>query len=294
VKTFLYKILYSPELNPFFRFIAGLTSAKGKFPPSGRLKFRVNQTAFRLHTNQSNYLTKLAYWNGAAQFEYSSEFERLCKKCSMFMDIGANIGYFTVIAGKSNPQMKIAAFEPARGPLHYLKRNVALNELDSSVMVESMALSNKQGKITFNDVRNPKYRYLKYNLAGEGNIGVEVKNRDILQYEVDTVTLDAYVSLHGIKPDLIKIDTEGTEHIILKHGLETIRNARPIIISEILFHRIEKDLDDLFLPEGYVFFYHTEKGLVKTDRLERTSDNGVRNAFLVPEEKLPLIQEFLA
>jgi FkbM family methyltransferase len=209
------------------------------------------------------------------------------------MDIGANIGYFTVLAGKSNPNIKIVAFEPARGPLHYLQKNVALNFSDKNmVQIESMALSDKSGKITFNDVRNPKYRYLKYNLAGEGNIGVEVKNREIVNYEVDTITLDNYVSSTGFIPDLIKIDTEGTEHLILGNGLQTIRTARPIIICEILYNRIEKQLDTIFLPENYLLFYHTEKGLEPTVKLQRDNDNGVRNAFLVPVEKHALIASF--
>lgn len=64
------------------------------------------------------------------------------------MDIGANIGYFTVLAGKSNLKMNIVAFEPAKGPLHYLRKNVALNFSENSrIKVESLALSDKSGMI---------------------------------------------------------------------------------------------------------------------------------------------------
>lgn len=294
VNSWIYRFLYHPCLNPVFRLLARNSPARGKFPPSGILHFKVNGTRFRLSTNQSNYLTKLAYWNGAQNFEYSSLFEEICKQSVAFMDIGANIGYFTVLAGKSNLMIKIVAFEPARGPLHFLRKNVALNfNQNDRIKVESLALSDKSGKITFNDVRNPKYRYLKYNLAGEGNIGLEVKNREIVNYEVDTITLDNYVASTGFIPDLIKIDTEGTEHLILGNGLQTIRTARPIIICEILYNRIEKQLDSIFLPENYLLFYHKEKGLEPTGKLQRDNDNGVRNAFLVPVEKKALIASFL-
>lgn len=52
-------------------------------------------------------------------------------------------------------------------------------------------------------------------------------------------------------------------------------------------------LDALFLPENYLLYYHTEKGLEPTEKLQRATDNGVRNAFLVPKEKQHIMVPFL-
>lgn len=297
VKTALFKLLYSPALNPIFlglnKIVRRLGLTKAQLPPSGIISLSVKEHSFKLDTNQSNYLTKLVYWGGADSFEYSGKFAVLLKKCERFMDIGANIGYFTVLAGVANPDVGIRAFEPAIGPLNYLKRNVELNDLNERVVIEEIALSDRSGSIVFNDVRNPKYTYLKYNLAGEGNIGVEVKNREIIKYEVATITLDEYAKKNNFYPDLIKIDTEGTEHLILGAAKKTIEKARPIIICEILFNRIESKLDEMFYPLDYLFFYDTDQGLQLTDRIKRESDNGVRNCFLVPKEKKLLVQDFV-
>lgn len=62
-----------------------------------------------------------------------------------FVDVGAHIGLFTLIAAhKVGPAGKVIAFEPCKTSFEVLKANIALNEL-SNVKCENMALSNRQG-----------------------------------------------------------------------------------------------------------------------------------------------------
>ena len=58
---------------------------------------------------------------------------------------------------------------------------------------------------------------------------------------VECTTLDLQVAAEQIDPGFIKIDAEGSEHLVLEGGLETLRNYRPIILSEISDHLLQKN-----------------------------------------------------
>src|SRR5690606_37268699 len=125
----VYKLIYSRHINYILRninwYLSGLLPEKIKIPPSGILKVKIaNGRALQLYTNQTNYLTQLLFWQGHANFEYTSIFLKLIQKVSTFYDIGANIGYYSLLAAAQNKEVKVVGFEPASGPLHYFKKNV--------------------------------------------------------------------------------------------------------------------------------------------------------------------------
>ena len=250
----------------------------------------------KMATNQTSYLTQLLFWDGYKNFEYSEIFEKLTKNKSIdtFLDIGSNIGYYSLIACKSNPKIKAYAFEPAIGPKHFLKKNIVLNNLEENVKALDLALSDTTGLIDFYEVESLKYKKLKYNLAGEGNAGTKTTSRNFIKNTVKATTLKKFVEAEKIdKIDLIKIDTEGTEIDILNSGREIIKSFEPIVICETLFNTIENELEDFFNKLDFEFFNHTSNGLEKVSSLKRESDNGIRNCFFVPKSKLDLVSSFI-
>ena len=92
--------------------------------------------------------------------------------------------------------------------------------------------------------------------------------------------------------DLLKIDTEGSEYLILEGAGKVLKKDRPIVICETLFNLIEEKLESIFIELDYEFYNHSENGLVKVNSIQRKEDNGVRNCFFVPKEKVSLIKEF--
>ncbi|MEM6641973.1 MAG: FkbM family methyltransferase [Bacteroidota bacterium] len=292
---FLYQLIYSPTVNKVLRNVLRLFGVKGQLqlPPSGIVSFDIGKNQkFRLHTNQTNYVTKLLFWNGYESFEYVSIFEKLINKINIFYDVGANIGLYSIVAGKVNTSVAIYSFEPSVGPHHYLEKNIRLNKLNN-VKLEKMALGAFDGRLKFSEVLNSKYTYLKHNLAGEGNSSQKKSDKLFQDFEVEVTTIDTYVTVHKHKIDLIKIDTEGTEHLILQGAINTIKKMRPIIIGETLYNLIEAELEKTLKPLGYQFFNHTEAGLKHVETIIRTADDGVRNCFFVPEEKVNLVEEFV-
>ncbi|MGY5353422.1 FkbM family methyltransferase [Wenyingzhuangia sp. IMCC45467] len=298
MKQIIYKLIYHSAINKALRNINKIFSVflpdNIKIPPSGILTIKNKKSKkLKIRTNQTSYLTHLLFWKGYQNFEYTSIFIKLIKKLDTFYDIGSNIGYYSLLAEMENPKIKVVAFEPANGPLHYLKENIRINNF-KNIIVEDIALSEKTGNITFFEIKNKKYTYLKHNLAGESNAGSKTSGRNFVPTEVKTMTFDEYVLNTEQKCiDLVKMDTEGTEHFILKHSDYVLEKIKPIFICETLFNTIESELESIFNKYGYDFYNHSETGLKKVSTIIRNEDNGIRNCFFVHPSRLHLIEEFI-
>ena len=298
MKQLFYQLIYSDTLNPlitgFIKNCLPFLSKKFRIPPSGQISIKLDSgEKLIIKTNQTNYGTACIYWDGYKNFEYTAIFEKLAKKVNCFYDIGANIGYYSLLAAKINPRMTIKSFEPALGPLHYLKANVEVNHF-KNIKVEAIALSDQNGSIDFFEVKSNKYSYIKYNLAGEGNAGSKTDPGMFVKNTVKCITTDDYMKQHPEdKVDLVKMDTEGTEHYILYKAQVLLGEHKAIIICETLFNEIEEKLDTILRSYGYEFYNHTERGLEKVETIRRVMDNGVRNCFFVHPSRFELIKEFV-
>ena len=120
------------------------------------------------------------------------------------------------------------------------------------------------------------------------------KGRITNKVSTESTTLDEYVKNNNISNiDLIKLDTEGAEYQILLGAEETINKYKPIIICETLFNKIETELDLIMRKHDYGFYNHNNKGLINVKTIVRNQDDGVRNCFFVPKEKVHLIEEWI-
>lgn len=298
MKQLFYRIIYNPAINKVLRninkLLAAILPAKIKLNPSGSIQLRNDAGhSLILKTNQTNYLTKLLFWYGYRNFEYTPIFLKLIKKVNVFYDIGANIGYYSLLAAMENDHISVVGFEPASGPLFYFKENVKVNKF-TNIKVESLALSEQEGTITFYEVKNKKYAYLEHNLAGESNAGSKTTNRNYVPRNVPTITFDGYLTRTGEQTiDLVKMDTEGTENLILQQATRVLTEMKPIFICETLYNTIEEELEAIFKQYGYEFYNHVGDGLKKVHSITRTADDGVRNCFFVHPEKYHLIEEFV-
>jgi len=298
MKQLIYKSIYNPFINTILRNInkafSPILPKNIKLPPSGILTVKNKDgKKLKIKTNQTSYLTQLIYWEEYQNFEYTDIFLKLIKKMNVFYDIGSNIGYYALLAEMENPEIKVVAFEPAVGPLYYLKENVRINNF-KNIKIEDIALSDKKGEIIFYEIKNKKYTYLEHNLGGEGNTGSKTVGRNFMPIQVKTTTFNEYVAdANQTNIDLVKMDTEGTEHLILEYADDILGNMKPIVICETLFDTIEDKLETIFLKYGYDFYNHTENGLEKVDTIIRKKDNDVQNCFFVHPTKFNLIEEFV-
>ncbi len=297
MKQLIYKIIYNDKINIVLRninkLLYPLLPGAIRIAPSGILTIEKDEKSLKIRVNQTSYLGTIIFWEGFETFEYTSIFLSLVKKINLFYDIGANIGYYSLLAKMANPGISIVSFEPASGPLFYLRENIRINNFDN-IKAESLALSDKSGEIDFYEIKNAKYTYLEHCLAGEGNIGSLTTGRNFVVNRVKTLTLDEYVKTNNEGPiGLIKMDTEGTENLILEKSAFVLGEMRPIIICETIFNKIEQLLEDILNLYGYEFYNHTKAGLVRTETIKREFDNGISNCFFVHPDKFHLIEEFI-
>jgi FkbM family methyltransferase len=136
------------------------------------------------------------------------------KKNDVVIDFGANIGDFTVKAGKKlNGTGKIIAIEPNHENVELLKENLKLNKINNVEILEC-AISDKDG-----------YSYLSGNDVGASVDDTYSGNK------VKTITIDTLLSQLGhIKNMVVKMDIEGAERYIFKNK-EFIENTREIAIE---------------------------------------------------------------
>lgn len=289
MKSLIYKTIYNPFINKCLRsvlFPIGKLIGKPLISVSGKINLKVSNHKFQLYTNQTCHVTQDLYYNGAEQYEFTMLFEELIKNSKVFLDIGSNIGYFSILAGKLNPEAKIFAIEPAVGALHFLKKNVILNGFSDQIIVVDKAISDSNETLDFYVVNNPKYPWLKHTLNGSNSLQNQYGLKKNETYPVDVITISELMKNHDIKQiDLIKIDTECTEHLILQSSLTEINLYRPIIISEV-YEMIREEFNNIFEEfKEYELYQICDNKLVLLTSFDDSLENEYNYLFMPIEKK---------
>jgi len=139
-----------------------------------------------------------------------------------FVDIGANIGYYTVLASMIvGDGGRVFAFEPEPVNFETLKKNIALNGL-RNVTPEARACTDREGELRlFLDASNAGGHHLDDVRDGSRAVSIPA------------VTLDGYFRQAGGPIDLIKMDIQGHEPVALRGMMDTLRNMPKIkLITE--------------------------------------------------------------
>ena len=142
------------------------------------------------------------------------------KKNSVFWDIGANIGIFSLYAAiKSNA--KVYSFEPM--PLNYknLSVNISLNKLTDKIVPFCIALNEK------NKFSNLYVKWLEEGFAGTSfNKPITISKKNGLKIKHFSLNIDTLVFKLGVPcPHYLKIDVDGNDFLILKGAKKTIKSS---------------------------------------------------------------------
>ncbi len=181
-----------------------------------------------------------------ARFEYNSEPElldliyNLCPKTDpskfVFIDVGANVGTYSLIAGKVG--WKVIAIEPNYANSYILSKNIELNNLGESVLQIKAAISDKT-RIT---------ELIHHKAVEGGNSGATIdyyyrdQNKDVTYREsILAISLDDLLSSLAIKPKLLKIDTDGNELQVLKGAKNLLGSGHLSAVLVEISSELEKD-----------------------------------------------------
>jgi FkbM family methyltransferase len=146
-------------------------------------------------------------------------------KDGLIVNIGANIGFYSVHLANLFPNSLIIAVEPNPEAFSLLVENVKLNNLNNRVKTENLCIGSTRGKESLSFIPgNPEYSSMR-------NIVHSSVARDAqCIVSVDCVRLSDIVGTS--KVFMIVIDVEGAEHIVLEGGRDVISRDHPIIVFE--------------------------------------------------------------
>ena len=158
-------------------------------------------------------------------------FKESMKEGATVVDIGTNIGYYTIIAGKKVGQRgKVFGYEPNIDSFNLLQRNILINNFDNIIPI-NLAISNILGKRTLYLGDNK----CTHSFADNRKTG---KNEMVI-----TDTLDNSLKKYGSpRVDVIKMDIEGAEILALEGMRETIERSPKLTIFTELYPKAIKRL----------------------------------------------------
>lgn len=159
-------------------------------------------------------------YTGIYEFEEMAFVLHFLRDGDLFIDVGANIGAYTVLAAGVCSATSIAV-EPVPATYAHLIRNLNLNGIRDKVDARNIGISDKRGRLRFT--------------AGQDSVNHVATNDELMRsetVEVEVRTLDEVSPAAGV-PTLLKIDVEGYETNVIEGGAKTISNdaLRAVVIE---------------------------------------------------------------
>jgi len=151
--------------------------------------------------------------------------QRLLSGDEVFWDVGANVGYFTLVAATVlNHRGRIIAFEPGKNAYARLTENLALNPW-RNVTAYPLAITDREGEAVLHLAGDIADSSANLYQAAQPQAGCEVCR---------TVALDHFLRQeHLAPPHLIKLDAEGAELDVLKGAQQLIHDSPPLWLMEM-------------------------------------------------------------
>ena len=237
----------------------GMRAAQGHFGlrPVG---IRIGKAgSFRLSHVDESYLAFQLFWRGGEYYEPITRqlLQSLLRPGDTFLDIGAHIGFFSLVVGQCVPGVKVVAFEPNPRNFRILKANAEINALEDMIY-ESIAISDEDGTAKLYLTESDMSASLMKDFQAQDT-------RQIGSVEVPTASLDTYLRQHSIDgPMVIKVDIEGHEPAFFRGAAETLSQRKPDIILEVLYEQ-DAELVSWLKSLGYHFYPITDEGLVEIE-----------------------------
>jgi FkbM family methyltransferase len=197
----------------------------------------------------SLYVARVLQRDGLTEFEPDMLpwFLALCETArpGAVWDVGANIGIYALLA-RAYTEREVVGFEPTPEVCAWGRRLAADNDL--TYRVEQVAVGEVPGTAML---------YLSDRTDSSNSLakGFRPSTRDV---EVLVESLDRYRELTGASPAIVKIDTETTEHLVLRGARRVLTEHRPWVFCEVLVNREPaRVLTEIMGGTGYRYYQLT-------------------------------------
>jgi FkbM family methyltransferase len=197
----------------------------------------------------------------------------------VFFDIGANMGWYSLLSARKSKDLQIHAFEPIPKTYSFLENNIETNQF-KNIIAYNFGFSNESKDLKF-------YFYPE----GSGNASSanlsEREDVEIVRCHVER--MDDFVSKNELHVDFIKCDVEGAELMVFQGGINTIETNKPIVFTEILrkwsakFNYNPNEIFEYFRKNGYSAYTAKESGLIEFKSMDESTIE--TNFFFLHTEK---------
>jgi FkbM family methyltransferase len=177
----------------------------------------------RLVARPGQFSAVWTIYDGIHEWEELQFCFRYLRPGDHFVDVGANVGVFSSLVGTRLPGVRITAVEPYPPIRRDLESNLALNNLD--VTIVDSAVGAESGEATFEILE----RDVLNRLAPEGAVVPTSKGIRVAVQTLDEI-------LDGSSPALIKIDVEGAELNVLRGTRRLLTTDAPVVLFEHCGH----------------------------------------------------------
>lgn len=146
-----------------------------------------------------------------------------------FIDVGSNLGIYSLAVAARYPSIQVVAFEPDPGLAERIRANIRRNpRIGNRVRVVEAAVDAQSGRARFAPAT-----------GGNSGVGRLVSNSSGA-YDVDVVALADWCTREGIDPEMVKIDVEGAELGVLE-GLRPLLGRVRALLVELHPQMLDED-----------------------------------------------------
>jgi len=180
-----------------------------------------------------DYVIRDVLFTRAWAAESTALLQSLTPRGGVFCDVGANVGYFSVLASQwVGSEGRVVAFEPGSETFARLSRNVAVNRGENITLLRQGCAA-QVGRAQLVATTDPGHAYVAPVgiTPGEATAAFEPGRPE----PIELTTVDAAVQAHRLtRMDVLKIDTEGHDFDVLRGAAQTLQTLRPAVLLEVV------------------------------------------------------------
>ena len=226
-------------------------------PRTGSVRSQLpNGEVLRLWSRGDDWISNQVFWRGWSGYEPETTplFFELARDAAVVIDVGAYVGFYSVLAGLANRGSRIFAFEPMGDNAERLRRHIELNRLENVESVHAaVAADPGEAELFHTPGDHPSSTSLVRDFMSA--------HQDVKSSIVPAIALDPFLEERGVGPvSLVKLDIETGEPDALRGMRRTLERDKPPIFCEVLSDDVGAQLETILTPLGYRFYHLTDGG----------------------------------